>query len=205
VVVELFTSQACSDCPPADALLERVEAQNPDVLVLDLHVTYWNDASWTDPYSLEGATDRQNDYAALGHNSEIYTPEAVVDGQTQFVGSDSDAMAAAIGQARKTNAAAAAVPVSITTAESGLSVRVGPGKGAGKVWLFGFDPQHTTHVFGGENEGATLIEVNVVRSITQLGFWNGQPIAVNLRPPPGERFAVLVQRPDGTILGASSN
>jgi hypothetical protein len=205
VVVELFTSQACSDCPPADALLKHVQAQDHDVLALDLHVTYWNGASWTDPYSLQGATDRQSYYASLGQNSEVYTPEAVVDGENQFVGSDRDMMAAAIDQARTKIAVGGTVPVSINTGGGGLSVHVGPGAGTAAVWLFGFDPEHTTHVLGGENGGATLSEVNVVRSITQLGAWNGQPMVLNIRPPAGEKFAVLVQKPDGTILGAASN
>jgi hypothetical protein len=205
VVVELFTSQACSDCPPADALLRHVQAQDHDVLALDLHVTYWNGASWTDPYSLQSATDRQNYYAALQQSSEVYTPEAVVDGQKQFVGSDRDMMAAAIDQARTKIAAGGTVPVSINAGGEGLSVHVGRGIGMGTVWLFGFDPQHTTHVLGGENGGATLSEVNVVRSITRLGAWNGQPMVLNTQPPAGEKFAVLVQKPDGAILGAASN
>jgi hypothetical protein len=205
VVVELFTSQACSDCPPADALLKRVQAENPDVLALDLHVTYWDGAAWTDPYALQGATDRQNNYAALQKTSEIYTPEAVVDGRRPFVGSDRSAMAAAIEQARARIAGSLAVGVVIKTASDGLVVRVGPGQGQATISLFGFDPEHTTNVGGGENGGATLNEVNVVRSITPLGAWNGQPLVVEVRPPAGEKFAVLVQKADGTILGAGSN
>jgi hypothetical protein len=205
VVVELFTSQACSDCPPADALLKRVQAENPDVLALDLHVTYWDGAPWTDPYSLQSATDLQNYYVTLVQNSEIYTPEAVVDGQQQFVGSDSATMASAIDQARTRIAASVVVPVSITTEGDRLSVRVGPGHDTGTISLFGFDPERTTSVLGGENGGATLSEVNVVRSITRLGTWNGQPMVLKVRPPAGEKFAVLVQKPDGTILGAISN
>ena len=205
IVVELFTSQACSDCPPADALLKRVQAQNPDVLALDLHVTYWDSAAWTDPYSLQSATDLQSDYATLAQNPEVYTPEAVVDGQKQFVGSDSATMAAAIDQARARIAASQPVPVSITPQADGLALRIGPGKDTGSVTLFGFDTEHTTKVLGGENGGATLSEVNVVRSITQLGAWNGQPVFLKLRPPAGQKFAVLLQKPDGTILGAASN
>jgi hypothetical protein len=205
IVVELFTSQACSDCPPADALLKRVQAQNPDVLALDLHVTYWDGAAWTDPYSLQAATTLQNNYATLAQNSEIYTPEAVVDGQKQFVGSDSATMAAAIDQARAQIAAAQAVAVSITTQADALTVQIGAGNGTASASLFGFDPEHTTSVLGGENTGATLSEVNVVRSITQLGAWTGQPVTIKLHPPAGQKFAVLVQKPDGTILGAASN
>ena len=205
VVVELFTSQACSDCPPADALLSQVQAQDPDVLALDLHVTYWDGAAWTDPYSLRGATDRQNYYASLRDGTEVYTPEAVVDGEAQFVGSNRHAMTAAIEQGKAKIRTGDAVPVSVAENGGRISVHVGPGAGAASVWLFGFDPNHTTRVLGGENGGATLREVNVVRSITKLGSWNGEPIARDIPAPAGIKFAVVVQRPDGAILGATEN
>jgi hypothetical protein len=205
VVVELFTSQGCSDCPPADSLLRHVQATDPDVLALDLHVTYWNSAVWTDPFSLQGATDRQNGYASLRDTTEVYTPEAVVDGTSEFVGSDRDAMATAIAQAKARIAGDAAIPVSVTKSGGHVSVQVGAGTGTATVWLFGFDPEHTTRVLGGENGGATLTEVNVVRSITKLSAWNGQSLARDISAPAGEKFAALVQRPDGAILGDATN
>jgi hypothetical protein len=205
VVVELFTSQACSDCPPADALLSHVQAQNPDVLALDLHVTYWDGAAWTDPYSLRAATDLQQYYASLRGSTEVYTPEAVVDGEAQFVGSNRHAMTTAIERARAKIQTDSTVPVSLEQKGNRVSIHVGPGAGAASVWLFGFDPTHTTHVLGGENGGATLREVNVVRSITQLGPWNGEPIVREVPAPAGSKFAVVVQRPDGAILGATDN
>jgi hypothetical protein len=205
VVVELFTSQACSDCPPADALLSHVQAQDPEVLALDLHVTYWDGAAWTDPYSLRGATDLQRYYASLRHSTEVYTPEAVVDGEAQFVGSDRHAMTTAIGQARAKIRTASTVAVSVEEKGGRVSVHVGPGAGAASVWLFGFDPNHTTRVLGGENGGATLREVNVVRSITKLGSWNSEPMVRDVPAPAGMKFAVVVQRPDGAILGAAEN
>jgi hypothetical protein len=205
VVVEMFTSQACSDCPPADALLSQVQAQDPDVLALDLHVTYWDGAAWTDPYSLRGATDLQNYYASLRGSTEVYTPEAVVDGEAQFVGSNRHAMKAAIEQARAKIRTGSTVPMSVEENGDRVSVHVGPGAGAASVWLFGFDPSHTTHVLGGENGGATLREVNVVRSITKLGSWNGEAMARDIPAPAGMKFAVVVQRPDGAILGATEN
>lgn len=204
VVVELFTSLACSDCPPADALLQRVSAQ-PDVLALDLHVTYWNDASWTDPYSLRGADELQNEYAALRRESQVYTPEAVVDGQQPFVGSDSPAMAVAIEQARARITAGGIVPVTVSDSAGKVSVLLGSGRGAGTAWLFGFDPMRTTVVRGGENIGATINEVNVVRSITRLGDWHGQRIALHMRMPAGTRFAVVLQGADGEILAAATS
>lgn len=205
VVVELFTSQACSDCPPADALLRHIKATDPDVLALDLHVTYWNSAAWTDPFALKAATDLQDHYASLRGGTDIYTPEAVVDGKAQFVGSDKAAMAAAIHRAKAKIASSSVTPVSVQASGGQISVAVGSGTGTGTVWLFGFDPERKTKVRGGENGGLTLTEVNVVRSITKVGTWNGQPLKREIHAPAGTKFAALVQRPGGTILGAAED
>ena len=205
VVVELFTSQGCSDCPPADALLRHVKAADADILALDLHVTYWDNAAWKDPFSLRAATERQDHYASTRGGAEVYTPEAVVDGKAQFVGSDKAAMATAISRAREAIAGSDAAPVSVETDNGRVLVHVGPGRGAATVWLFGFDPKRTTKVRGGENGGVTLTEANVVRSITRLGAWDGQPLEQKIRAPAGTRFAALVQRSDGTILGAAED
>lgn len=204
VVVQLFTSLGCSDCPPADALLARVISQDPDVLALDLHVTYWNDASWADPYSLRSVDALQNGYAALRHDSEVYTPEAVVDGGQPFVGSNAGAMADAIAQAKARIAAAPPVAAAISGTAQGLTVTIGSGTGAASIWLFGFDPVRTTRVQGGENAGASITEANVVSSITRLGDWRGRALRLQSHPPAGTRFAVVLQRADGTILAAAS-
>jgi hypothetical protein len=203
VVVELFTSLGCSDCPPADALLARVQAQDPHILVLDLHVTYWNDAAWTDPYSLPGADEMQREYSALRHEPTVYTPEAVVDGQDSFVGSDSRAMAAAIEQAKQRIAGGVSAAVVIRRSARDVEVLIGSGTGAGTVWLFGFNPARSTAVRGGENAGATVGEVNVVRSITRLGEWRGGRLELHAPALAGSQFAVLVQRADGVILAAA--
>jgi len=204
VVVQLFTSLGCSDCPSADALLAHVSGQDRDVLALDLHVTYWNDASWADPYSLRSVDQMQNEYAALRHQSEVYTPEAVVDGGEPFVGSNAGAMAAAIAQAKARIAAEPPVAASIRGTASGLTVTIGSGAGAATVWLFGFDPVRTTRVQGGENAGASITEANVVSSITRLGDWRGRALRLRSNSPAGKRFAVVLQRADGTILAAAS-
>ena len=204
VVVELFTSLGCSDCPPADALLDRISGSDRDVLALDLHVTYWNNGSWTDPYSLRGADQLQNAYAAMRGNTEVYTPEAVVDGEQHLVGSDARAMAAAIARAKARIATAPFVPAAIRGGAQELDITMGTGSGAGTVWLFGFRPVSSTRVQGGENAGATVREVNVVSSITRLGDWRGRALHFHLRPPAGVRFAVILQQADGGILAATS-
>jgi hypothetical protein len=98
VVVELFTSQGCSSCPPADALLTEL-ARNPNILPLAFHVTYWNNLGWRDPFSLEAATDRQRAYQRSLHTDTIYTPQMVIEGQADIVGSDRASVATAIAHA----------------------------------------------------------------------------------------------------------
>ncbi len=203
VVVELFTSQACSSCPPADALLQTLHATDADILPLSFNVTYWNGPAWTDPYSLAAANDRQSWYVGLQHGDTVYTPEAVVDGGAQLVGSNQGGVSDAIAQAKA--APAGDVRVTVT---NGTAVVVAVGTGAAvpaRVWLFGYDSLHTTQVGGGENGGALLTEINVVRSITPLGGWAGAARRFTAARPAGQHLTVLLQRDDGAILGAASD
>jgi len=201
VVVELFTSEACSSCPPAEALLATL-TKDPNILPLAFHVTYWNGPAWTDKYSLTAATDRQSTYAVLQHAQDVFTPQAVVDGLTSVLGSDRAALISAIAAAR----AAQRQPVPVSVAGSAMiTVKIGPGAGAATVLLIGFDAQHTTQIGGGENGGATLREANVVRSFASLGGWTGIPISYTMPKPAGEHMAVLLQQADGTILGAAAD
>jgi hypothetical protein len=201
VVVELFTSEACSSCPPAEALVARLQTSDPHILALSFHVTYWDGPAWKDKYSLVGATDRQSWYVGLKHSDQVYTPEAVVDGTAQMVGSNAADVTSAIASANTANAVAVSV-----TGGAMITIHIGPGAGAGaKVWLFGFDAAHDTPVGGGENDGATIHEVNVVRSITPLGRWTGIASSYTMPKPEGERVAVLVQAANGEILGAGSD
>ncbi len=197
VVVELFTSQGCSSCPPAEALLGEL-ARRGDVLPLGFHVTYWNALGWRDPFSFEGATARQASYAArLGGGS--YTPEMVVDGRRQAVGSDRGAVEAAIGSARGDEA----VPIRLERKGGGVAITVGAGQGRGRVLLVGFDPQHRTPVGRGEDSGRTLVESNVVRSLRVVGSYDGAPLTLDAPAGGGEAAAVIVQGADGRILGAA--
>src|SRR6201995_1373561 len=130
VVVELFTSQGCSSCPPANAYLNELARDRRDVLPLAFHVTYWDRLGWKDPFSLEAATDRQDQYGhRFGDGS--YTPEIVVDGASSHVGSGRAEVGPAIEQAKQNSETAAAV--SIARDGNGLVIEVGGGKGRGKV------------------------------------------------------------------------
>ncbi len=198
VVVELFTSQSCSSCPPADALLVEL-AQRPDVLALSFHVTYWDRLGWRDRFSLREATERQRAYATTMGRNQIYTPQAVVQGRTDAVGSNRAAVAAAIRDATP-----GAVPLRLAAGPEQVSLSISAGLGSGELWLIGHDRRHVTSIGGGENGGRTLTYANVVRSIARIGAWHGGTHRQSVARPVGERIAVLLQAADGEILGAAS-
>lgn len=200
VVVELFTSQGCSSCPPADALVAELARTRADLLPLTFHVTYWNNLGWQDPFSFQGATDRQRRYVAQSISPEVYTPALIVDGRLDAVGSDPAAVASAL---RRAADPAVEAPLSITRSAAGLVVSLGAGHGHGTVLLVGYDRQHETRVARGENGGRTLTEANIVRSLQAVGSWDGSAARLAVPPPAGEAAAVLVQGDDGRILGAA--
>jgi hypothetical protein len=201
VLVEMFVSQSCSSCPPANALLQQLAARDKWILPLSLNVTYWNNLGWQDTDSSKAATDRQFWYAALSGNQNVYTPEAVVDGTSQMVGSDRAKLTAAISAARADPAGD--VPIAISGG-SMVKLDVGAGDGTGQITLFGYDSRHDTHVGAGENAGETVSEANVVRSITPLGGWLGTDEKFMLPHPAGAHVALLLQAKDGSVLGLAA-
>jgi hypothetical protein len=200
VVVELFTSQGCNSCPPANAFLNEMSKQRRDVLALAFHVTYWDRLGWKDPFSMEAATRRQDVYGRrFGDGS--YTPEMVVDGAASMVGSARGEVNSAIENAKRNSRTAASV--SVTKNGEQVSIEVGAGNGSGNILLIGFDHEHTTAVGRGENSGRTLVEANVVRSIRSVGQWSGTVMRISERFPEGQDVAVVLEAPDGRIIGAS--
>jgi hypothetical protein len=200
VVGELFTSEGCSSCPPADARIADLARTRPDLLLLTFHVTYWNHLGWRDPYSFDAATERQRRYVALGVSPEVYTPALVVDGKLDAVGSDGAAVDHTLRQAALSQETAAAIDVHRGAA--GLTVSVGAGAGTGTLLLIGYDRLHQTSVGRGENSGRTLEEANIVRSMSVLGAWSGTPVRLQVPYPEGQDVAVLLQRDDLHIVGA---
>jgi hypothetical protein len=200
VVVELFTSEGCSSCPPADAFLTDLARGRSDVLPLAFHVTYWNSLGWKDPFSTATATQRQARFGAkFGDGS--YTPELVVDGRKGLVGSERGAAEAVIAAA--SGAKHTAALMTLRRQAAGLSIEVGEGTGSGRVVLVGFDPEHRTAVGRGENSGRTLIESNIVRSVRALAQWTGASLTLAAEMPDGQDAAVLLEAPDGSIIGAA--
>ena len=202
VVVELFTSEGCSSCPPADAVLTEIVRDRPDVLALGFHVTYWNSLGWPDPFSLQAATDRQSSYAAKRNDSTVFTPNLVVDGVESLVGSNRAEASASIRRAQAR--AVTATRIRAAAAGEALRVEVGAGSGRGTLVLVGFDPEHRTAIARGENRGRTLLESNVVRSIKTIGTWTGAALSFQVpRPAAGQTGAVLLQSATGQIIGAA--
>ena len=198
VVIELFTSQGCSSCPPADALLTEL-AGRKDVLALGFHVDYWDRLGWKDPLSTPGATMRQHDYAAEFGRNEVYTPQMVIDGKRQAVGSNRGAVLQAIADSEAVSAAP------VTFSADGRSVSVGAGTGRGKVLVIRYLLKRTTAVQRGENAGRMAVDANGVESIRNAGEWTGATLELPIDPvDTGHGLAVLVQGDDGQILGAGA-
>ena len=198
IVVELFTSQGCSSCPPADALLAEL-AQRRDVLTLGFHISYWDGLGWKDPFSSQASTDRQRSYARLLGRGQVYTPQMVVEGRSEMVGSNRNAVFAAL-QAAQPRAEA---PISF--AADRRMVSIGAGQGNGTVLLVRYAKTRTTRVGSGENARRTLEDVNAVEALTTIGNWSGSAMTFAIEPPgEDEGIALLVQATDGRILGAAT-
>ncbi len=201
IVVELFTSEGCSSCPPADALLAQL-AQRHDLLALSFHVDYWDRLGWKDPFSSAAATARQDRYARILGLATVYTPQIVVDGRFQAIGSDATAVADAIGEARRRQANA---PMSL--ALNGDRVRIALGRGdatPASVLLIGFDRREVSHVARGENGGRTLTHADVVRGFEQVGTFTGAATTIEVRVRwSSDRLAAVAQSGDGRIIAAA--
>ena len=194
VLIELFTSQGCNSCPPADALLGEL-ARRPGVLALAFHVDYWNGLGWKDPFSSAIATARQNDYAQRLGKRSIYTPQLVVDGAADAVGSERDDVDALIAAARRRAATGPSIEIA-ADGTGGRVARLGDAKAVpATVWLASYDRSHVTPVGRGENGGRTLTEYQVVRSLVRLGDWTGAAAQYPL-PPAEADGAILFVQPD---------
>jgi hypothetical protein len=211
-VVELFTSQGCSSCPPADELFKAYTGR-PDVIALSLPVDYWDYLGWKDTLASPKFTDRQRAYAKARGDGAIYTPQVIVDGVRHVVGSEKAEIDKAIEQAwpRFTSLQ---VPVKSSVQGGTVLIETG-GAPDGKpmkeatVWLAVVQKKADVVVQRGENKGKTLTYTNVVREIAPVGLWQGKPLMLKLSraaivPADAEGCAVLIQQGDGgPIIGAA--
>jgi hypothetical protein len=212
-VIELFTSQGCSSCPPADLLL-REYAAAPDVVALSYPVRIWDHLGWRDTLATEANTRRQAAYAEARGDRQVYTPQAIVNGLYHVVGSERSQIEARCRQSLLRGAGALSVPVSIARDGNRLVVDVEawPSGQApeSRLLVVTYDRVHTVRIERGENRGRSLTYHNVVRTIEDRGPWTGAAVHIELSAPAdeGTGVAVLVQargpRSDpGMIVGAA--
>ncbi|KEO56495.1 DUF1223 domain-containing protein [Thioclava pacifica] len=191
VVVELFTSQGCSSCPPADALFEEI-AERPDVIALALHVDYWDYLGWKDPFGKPEFTARQKAYALAAGERTVYTPQMIVEGREALVGPQRTDLLAAI-----TREAEEAQPVKLTIEGQGgrYEVSLSPVDGASEpavVQVVRYQPQATVDILRGENAGRTVTYSNIVTSWRAVADWDGKtPTTLSIELE-GEAPAVLI-------------
>ena len=205
-VVELFTSQGCSSCPPADAFLGEL-AKRDDILALSVHVDYWDYIGWKDVFASPRNTRRQRDYAAKMRLRYVYTPQMVIQGADHATGSDRSGVWAKIKKAAKTKR----VPVAIRRAGGKIRVTVPGAHTTDKaaVWLAVYGSKMETEIKRGENAGRTIVYHNVVSDMIRIGTWSGQPLdiptAVDGMGAKGrDGCAVILQSlKTGRILGAA--
>lgn len=197
-VVELFQSQGCSSCPPANANVMAL-ADRSNLLTLSFGVTYWDSLGWKDTFASPQYTARQWDYAHGLHHSEVYTPQVVINGRADIVGSDLAALKALIGREG---------PVSgPTLAVNSGHASVAAGEGNAQVWLVRYDPNIVqVPVTRGENGGVTLPHRNVVKQLVKLGDWRGAAAsyAIPASANPAWRDAIILQAGvGGPIIAAA--
>lgn len=207
IVVELFTSQSCSSCPSADRLLRKLSASNKNILALSCHVTYWDHLSWKDTLSRSDCTERQREYAsAHGNGRRIYTPQMVVNGTANFVGSNRDEAKDAISNARDVKP----IPMFLS-GDSELTAKLPTlPKGSYSLQVFGYKRFHLEQIPSGENRGKDLRYTNSVTYIGDLEMWDGTSTEKTFSLPGLERrevdgLTMLVQsRRDSSVLGAGN-
>ena len=202
-VVELFTSQGCSSCPPANANLATISRRS-GVLALSFGVTYWDRLGWKDIFARPDYTQRQVVYEKPLGQSGPFTPQMVVNGRTSLVGNDLAEVEAVI------TAAAAARPdagpsLALSAGRAAIGSHASPAAGL-DVWLVRYDPsQVQVPVHAGENSGRTLPHKNVVHDLIRLGHWKGEALSLPIpAPPPGMRTAILLQAPQGGAIAAAT-
>jgi len=212
-VVELFTSQGCSSCPPADKLAGEL-AHDPSLIVMSLPIDYWDYLGWKDTLALPGHGNRQRAYSKVRGDREVYTPQVVVNGVVHTLGSDKAAIENAVAQSRKQDGTLS-LPLSMSVTSDNIAITVPAAKGTpekGEIWLCPITKDVTVTIGKGENTGHTVTYHNVVRRWVKLGDWNGAARSFSVPVQDvtavgGDAVAVVVQagtkEAPGNMLGAS--
>jgi hypothetical protein len=207
-VVELFTSQGCSSCPPADRYLAEL-AKDPSLVVLSWPVDYWDYIGWKDTFASPGFTARQKAYAAVRRDDQVYTPQAVIDGVTHAVGNDRDVVQDAIAANGKTLNCA----LTMTDRDGKIGIDVAPkvnASGSATLWLLRVLRTANVAIGRGENKGRSITYTNVVREAIAVGEWSGGAAHFDAARPKlaeGEALIAVLQTgtaaKPGAILGAA--
>ncbi|MGR6432874.1 DUF1223 domain-containing protein [Rhizobium sp. PAMB 3174] len=211
-VVELFTSQGCSSCPPADAALGKL-IQQGDIVGLSYHVDYWNSLGWPDTMSAPAFTARQYGYAKTLGRSGVYTPQAVLNGRDHIIGSDVAGINARLTK-QQADGEGMTVPVRAAMNGNELDIEIGKGTGKADVVVVYFNDKRTVDIKAGENNGRTVTYWHSVTDVQTVGMWNGSDLKISLpksvfKNVKGNGCAVLLQEyaEDGTpkaIRGATT-
>jgi hypothetical protein len=177
-VVELFTSQGCSSCPPADRIIGEL-AKDPSIIALSMPIDYWDYLGWKDTLADSRFSARQKAYSQMRGDREVYTPQVVVNGSAQVIGSDRASIERAMGDTEKLKGVMS-VPVSMTLAEKQINISVaasgkGPAVAHGEVWICSISKAVPISIGRGENSGRQITYYNVVRNLLKVGDWNGSP------------------------------
>jgi hypothetical protein len=207
-LIELFTSQGCSSCPPADAYLGNL-ARRQDIVALSFHVDYWDYIGWKDAFATRTTTDRQRAYARVLKQRYVYTPEMVVEGIGHDTGRERAGIERLLAQAQR-HSTGRATPELSRTAGGALTVKLAAfplESQPADITLALYDRRHSTPVASGENQGRMLDNFNIVRRLEVLGRWDGSAanwIVDDARLQPGLGAAVIVQRADhGPVIGCN--
>jgi hypothetical protein len=210
-VVELFTSQGCSSCPPADAAFRKL-VERGDVIALAYHVDYWNYLGWADTLSSKENTERQYGYARTMGRGNVYTPQVVVNGRDHVAGADLGGITSKI-DGYLTEGKGLTVPLTAKVSGDELEVKIGAGPGKANVVMVYFNREKVIDVEKGENSGQKIAYLNSVADIETVGMWDGKETSLTLpanvlQKPDLEGCAILLQSStqDGTpsaILGAT--
>ena len=211
-VVELFTSQGCSSCPPADKALTKL-IEEGKVLALSYHVDYWNYLGWVDTLATKESTDRQYAYAKTLKRRGVYTPQVIVNGRDHLVGSNYNGIKAKVSTFESSERGLA-VPLTISATDDELSISIGEGEGKASIVAVYFDNENTVDIKRGENRGRQITYHHSVRDIETIGMWYGEaqeiklPMAVMEKVKDGGAAILLQSMANGgtpaAILGAAS-
>ncbi|MSP93887.1 MAG: DUF1223 domain-containing protein [Alphaproteobacteria bacterium] len=213
VVVELFTSQGCSDCPPADHIVTEL-ARRKDVIALSFPITYWDMLGWKDTLATDGNTKRQKAYARTMKRSGIYTPQMIIDGRLDVVGNQREHVLAAVNLRTTEAAHEEAVEIRLDTVGGRVEITIPAARTKAKqyatIWVMRTQSQAGVKVDRGENRNHQLVYTNVVRDLQRAGEWTGEAMKIDLPVSSAtakheDGIVVILQAEDyGRVIGAAA-